>query len=341
MVLSWFQSKSSKKNPINGDESASAIDAAQNKKKTGLFGALSKTAQVLTGSLRNLTGESVDESAFDDLEDTLIQADVGLDAAVSLVDELRKKRSQFKQTTDVTSALKDGIAQRLQLTGKPNQLVLNEDVVNIVLVVGVNGAGKTTFIGKFAHQYVQQGTSVLIAAGDTFRAAAEDQLAVWAQRAGATFIQNESPDPGAVVFDALEQAKATLSSNPSQKPPLVLIDTAGRLQNKYNLMEELIKIRQVIDKAAPEGAKLHTLLVLDATTGQNALSQANLFNEAVALDGVVLTKLDGTAKGGIVLAIAQQNQLPVCYVGIGEKIDDLIPFEPDQFVNGLLGLPSS
>lgn len=333
MVLSWFTRGN--KHPLESSQKLSEEVDSKSPLGGGLFGALNKTAQAITGSLRQLVGgASIDESAMDDLEDILIQADVGLDTAVALMDELRAKRHQFKTIDDVTETLYQAMSRRLTLNNKPNALVFKPDAVNIVLVVGVNGAGKTTFVGKYAHQHVQQGTPVIIAAGDTFRAAAEDQLAVWAQRSGATLVQNNSPDPGAVVYDALEQAKAT-SFN---KAPLVLIDTAGRLQNKFNLMEELRKIKQVIDKAAPEGAKLHTLLVLDATTGQNALSQANLFNEAVELDGVVLTKLDGTAKGGIVLAIAQQNKLPVCYVGIGEKIDDLIPFNPDDFAKGLLGI---
>jgi fused signal recognition particle receptor len=201
-------------------------------------------------------------------------------------------------------------------------------------VVGVNGSGKTTFIGKLAYQFRQQGHRVLIGAGDTFRAAAEDQLAVWAERAGAEIIRADEAasggaDPAAVIFDTLKRAR-------DEGVEVVLLDTAGRLQNKFNLMEEMKKIRRIIDRERPEDSVLEALLVLDATTGQNALKQAKAFQETVDLTGVVLTKLDSSAKGGVVLAVAKEYRLPVKMVGVGEGIEDLQPFETDAFIDGLL-----
>lgn len=323
-MLSWFKKGATPSAP----ESVNPLKRA-----------LSKTANALAASFKAITlQKTVDEETFDQLEDILIQSDVGLDMAVTLVDELRKKKKTFATADDVITALKALFIANMVVPHAMQSFHFNPDVLNIVLVVGVNGAGKTTFIGKLAHQFTQQGHGVTIAAGDTFRAAAEDQLAIWAKRANATLVQAEiksdssgdNADPAAVVYDAIEQAVANKSA-------LVLIDTAGRLQNKFNLMEELRKMNQVIQKAAPANSQQETLLVLDATTGQNALSQAKLFNEAVALDGVVLTKLDGTAKGGIALAIANQNKLPVKFVGVGESIHDLIPFDANAFVHGILG----
>jgi fused signal recognition particle receptor len=343
-MLSWFK-KGAK--PSASTTSESSVDSTLSQPKNSmnpLKRALSKTANAFSASFKAITlQKTVDEDTFDQLEDTLIQSDVGLNMAVQLVDELRDKKHTFKTTDDVITALKASFVKNMLISSNDQShsnhtFDFNPNVLNIVLVVGVNGAGKTTFIGKLAHQFTQQGVGVTIAAGDTFRAAAEDQLSVWADRAKAHLVQaaiksdssGANADPAAVVYDAIEQAIANKSS-------LVLIDTAGRLQNKFNLMEELRKINQVIQKAAPAGSQQETLLVLDATTGQNALSQAKLFNEAVDLNGVVLTKLDGTAKGGIALAIAQQNQLPVKFVGVGETINDLIPFDAEVFVHGILG----
>ena len=210
-----------------------------------------------------------------------------------------------------------------------NQLKFDPKVMNIYLVVGVNGAGKTTFIGKLANRFIKQGKTVVIGAGDTFRAAAEEQLEVWANRAGATFIgAGNTKDPAAVMFESLKQAKAIGAD-------VVLLDTAGRLQNKFNLMEELRKVRKVIEQGKPEGAVMESLLVLDATTGQNALKQASVFKETVDLNGVVLTKLDGSAKGGVILTIAREHGLPVKMVGVGEGIEDLKDFHAHEFIDAL------
>ena len=244
--------------------------------------------------------DSLDDDFYDRLEESLILADVGMDVAL-----------------DATEKLEVGDS-RLDLSTQPS----------VILVIGVNGVGKTTSIGKLAYQLKKQGKKVLLCAGDTFRAAAADQLEIWANRAGVDIVrQNEGADPGAVLFDALAAAKARRSD-------VVLVDTAGRLHNKANLMKELAKLRKIIDRELPGAAK-ETLLVLDATTGQNGLIQARQFKETAGLTGIVLTKLDGTAKGGIVIAIAQELQVPVKFVGLGEGIGDLAPFDAKEFVSDL------
>ena len=271
--------------------------------------------------------DSLDDDFYEQLEESLILADAGMDVALDATEQLRRRAYDQRLLTaeQVKGALRDILAQKLAV-GDPKLDISTSP--SVVLVIGVNGVGKTTFIGKLAHQLHSQGKRVLLCAGDTFRAAAADQLEIWAGRAGVDIVrQSEGADPGAVLFDALTAAKARHSD-------VVLVDTAGRLQNKQNLMKELAKLRKIIDRETPNAAK-ETLLVLDATTGQNGLIQARQFKETAGLTGIVLTKLDGTAKGGIVIAIAQELQVPVKYVGLGEGINDLAPFDVQEFVNDL------
>ncbi len=294
-----------------------------------LKSALSLTGKNLVGQIFGIMGDSaIDEDKIDEIEETLIRADVGLDTAVAITDRLRENKGRFNSPDALMNFLQDEFAAILSPYENANRLGFEPGRLNIYLVVGVNGAGKTTFIGKLAYRFRQEGKKVVIGAGDTFRAAAEDQLAVWAQRADADLVRKDGADPAAVIFEAVEMAKA-------QGADVVILDTAGRLQNKYNLMEELRKIRGVIDKAKPQDALLESLLVLDATTGQNALKQAEVFKEAVSISGVVLTKLDGSAKGGIVLTIAREQKLPVKMIGVGEGITDLKDFHASEFVDAL------
>jgi len=297
-----------------------------------------KTAAAVTGKsfMGKLMGvlEGIDqadmEDVIDSIEELLLKADVGLDTSVEITDKLRKNKGQLKTREDVLNFLKNEFTQILAPYTDANLLNFTLDELNIYLVVGVNGAGKTTFIGKLAHLFMQAGQRVVIGAGDTFRAAATEQLEIWADRAGARFIGGkQNADPAAVIYDALKAAR-------EEEASVVLLDTAGRLQNKHNLMEELRKIKKVIDKERENGTShFESLLVLDATTGQNALKQAEVFRECVDITGVVLTKLDGSAKGGVILSIAKQFKLPVKMVGVGEGIDDLKPFDPTEFVDAL------
>ena len=293
---------------------------------------LSKTRSVLAEKLDAVVKvfRPVDDDLLDELEEALILSDLGVDTAVEAVDRLREqvKAGRLRESDQVRDALAEILADMTGGTDpEARQLKLNT-VPSVILVIGVNGAGKTTTIGKLAHNLKTEGKSVLLAAGDTFRAAAADQLEIWANRAGVDIVrQTEGADPAAVVFDALTAAKA-------RNIDVVLVDTAGRLQNKANLMKELEKISRVIDKALP-GADRETLLVLDGTTGQNALSQAKAFSETAGITGIVLTKLDGTAKGGVVISISHIMGIPVKYIGVGEKIDDLLPFDPADFVRAL------
>ncbi len=293
---------------------------------------LSKTRSVLAEKLDAVVKvfRPVDDDLLDELEEALILSDLGVDTAVEAVDRLREqvKAGRLRESDQVRDALAEILAD---MTGgadpEARKLKLNT-VPSVILVIGVNGAGKTTTIGKLAYNLKAEGKTVLLAAGDTFRAAAADQLEIWANRAGVDIVrQTEGADPAAVVFDALTAAKA-------RNIDVVLVDTAGRLQNKANLMKELEKISRVIDKALP-GADRETLLVLDGTTGQNALSQAKAFSETAGITGIVLTKLDGTAKGGVVISISHTMGIPVKYIGVGEKIDDLLPFDPADFVRAL------
>lgn len=288
---------------------------------------LRKTRDSIFGSIAGLVnaGEITDE-LYDDLEEQLILADTGADVAMRLVEELRQevRRKHLKTGADALEALKGIIREMLradgemQLSGRPA----------VVLVIGVNGVGKTTSIAKLAHLYKQQGKRVMLAAGDTFRAAAAEQLCVWAERADVPVVKhNEGADPAAVLFDAVQSAAA-------RGYDMVICDTAGRLHNKKNLMNELSKISRVVHKACGT-ASVETLLVLDAITGQNAISQASQFIDAAGATGIVLTKLDGTAKGGAVISIKAKLGLPVRFVGVGEGMDDLMEFDPDAFVDAL------
>ena len=271
---------------------------------------------------------SIDEDFFEELEEALILSDMGVDTSTEAVDTLRErvKANKIKDPEEVKACLREILVETLDV-GDP-ALDLTEKPA-VLLMIGVNGVGKTTTIGKLAHQLKQAGNRVLLAAGDTFRAAAADQLAIWADRAQVEIVRHEEgSDPAAVVFDAMNAARA-------RRVDVVLVDTAGRLHNKQNLMNELNKIRRVIDREGEKSSK-EVLLVLDATTGQNGLVQARQFKETAGITGIVLTKLDGTAKGGVVVAIAKEMGVPVKFVGLGEGIDDLQPFDPVAFVNALI-----
>ena len=271
---------------------------------------------------------SIDEDFFEELEEALILSDMGVDTSTEAVDTLRErvKANKIKDPEEVKACLREILVETLDV-GDP-ALDLTEKPA-VLLMIGVNGVGKTTTIGKLAHQLKQAGNRVLLAAGDTFRAAAAAQLAIWADRAQVEIVRHEEgSDPAAVVFDAMNAARA-------RRVDVVLVDTACRLHNKQNLMNELNKIRRVIDREGEKSSK-EVLLVLDATTGQNGLIQAKQFGESAGITGIVLTKLDGTAKGGVVVAIAKEMGVPVKFVGLGEGIDDLQPFDPVAFVNALI-----
>lgn len=293
---------------------------------------LTKTRDAVVGKVENLVRryKKIDEEFFEELEEILISADVGVNTVMELVDELRKEVK--KQRIEEAAQLKPLISEKLVGLFKENaadySLNIQEGRLNIIMFVGVNGVGKTTTIGKMAHMFKQQGKKVLLAAGDTFRAGAIEQLEVWGQRVGVDVVKHQAgADPAAVVYDGIQAAR-------SRGADILLCDTAGRLQNKVNLMEELNKVYRVIAREVPD-APHETLLVLDATTGQNAMNQARAFGEATKVSGIVLTKLDGTAKGGIVIAISNELKTPVKYVGLGEKMDDLQPFDPEQFIHAL------
>lgn len=273
--------------------------------------------------------KKIDEEFYEELEEILIGADVGVNTVMDLMDDLRAevKKRRIEDAADLQPVLSEKLMGLLR-DDTSNELRENPDGITVILFVGVNGVGKTTTIGKLAHRYKQQGKKVLLAAGDTFRAGAIEQLEVWGERVGVEVIkQQPGSDPAAVMFDAVQAAK-------QRQADVLLCDTAGRLQNKSNLMEELNKIFRVIQREIPS-APHEVLMVLDATTGQNALSQAKLFGEKSGVTGLVLTKLDGTAKGGIVIAIRQELNLPVKLVGLGEKMEDLQTFDSEQFVHAL------
>ncbi len=289
------------------------------------FNNLKNTAQALVGNVVEAVGSEEEFSDFvlDDMEDTLISADLGVNYASELVDNLRGQ-SKIKPA-QVKEYLRSEFLKTLKNAGE-NKLNYN-DGLNIYFITGVNGAGKTTLIGKLAYKFKCEGKKVLIACGDTFRAAAEEQLDIWSKRAGADIVRRDKADPASVVFEAIEKAQ-------KDGYDVLLVDTAGRLQNKFNLMEELKKIKSVIDKKAPEALR-ECILVLDANTGQNGLQQAKVFTEAVNLTSVALTKLDGSAKGAIVLAVARDMKLPVKLVGVGEKMEDLREFNSEEFIEAL------
>jgi len=287
---------------------------------------VSKTAQALVGNVVNTVAEEEEFSEFvlEDMEDTLISADLGVDFASELVDKLRGQTKV--KPSQVKEFLKNEFVKILDTTGS-SELSYKENELNIYFITGVNGAGKTTLIGKLAYKFKQEGKRVLIAAGDTFRAAAEEQVDIWSKRSGADIVRRDKADPASVVYEAIQKGV-------NENYNVILVDTAGRLQNKYNLMEELAKIKNVIDKNASQYLR-ESILVIDANTGQNGLQQAKIFKECVNLTSVALTKLDGSAKGAIVLAIAKELALPVKLVGVGEKMEDLKNFDSKEFINAL------
>ncbi|AEN87893.1 Signal recognition particle GTPase (Docking protein) [Priestia megaterium WSH-002] len=304
-------------------------DSVTQKFKDGL----SKTRNSFSERVNDLVSRyrQVDEEFFEELEEILISADVGVATVLDLIDDLKSevKRRNIKDPQDVQAVISEKLIDIYE-SGEEQigELNMQQNDLTVILFVGVNGVGKTTTIGKIAHKFKEEGKKVVMAAGDTFRAGAIEQLEVWGERVGVDVIkQSAGSDPAAVMYDAVQSAKA-------RKADVLLCDTAGRLQNKVNLMKELEKVKRVIEREIP-GAPHEVLLVLDATTGQNALSQAKTFSEATNVTGIVLTKLDGTAKGGIVLAIRNELKLPVKFVGLGEKVDDLQPFDTEQYIYGL------
>ena len=302
----------------------------EKEKKKGLFArlreGLSKTRGNMTEKVDDMVRENrkIDEDFYEELEDILLMADCGLKATTVIIDELRNrvKAGKVKDAAQAREMLKEIMVEQMDIPRPPLKWPM------VMLIVGVNGVGKTTTIGKLALRFQSIGRKVMLCAGDTFRAAAAEQLTVWAERARVPIVKHaEGADPAAVVFDAIKSAKA-------QQADLLIIDTAGRLHNKKNLMDELSKMRRVIDREYPE-ADTRCILVLDATTGQNGLMQARAFKEVAEINGIILTKLDGTAKGGIALAIRQELEVPVWYIGVGEGIDDLQPFNAKDFVEAL------
>ena len=290
---------------------------------------LTKTREALSGTLGSVFSgfSEIDDDFYDELEESLILADLGVDTSVKAVGRLRKavREQHLKTTEEAREALKEILVDMLSVGDTELNLSTHPSVI---LVIGVNGVGKTTTIGKLALRFQEIGHSVMLAAADTFRAAADEQLAVWAERAKAPIIRHqEGSDPAAVVYDAVQAAKA-------RKTDLLIVDTAGRLHNKKNLMDELSKMRRIIDREYPE-AEMRCMLVLDATTGQNGIQQAKQFKEAAEIGGIILTKLDGTAKGGVAIAIRRELNVPVWYIGVGEGIDDLQAFDAKEFVNAL------
>ena len=310
-------------------------EAEEEPEKRGFFArlkeGLSKTTQNITGKIDQMLGNytKIDEDMLEELEEILITSDVGYETTVEIVDRLRQnlKEKLIDDPAQVKTELKLVIESMLQ----ENQESLRiEEAPSILVVVGVNGVGKTTSIGKLAHQIKGQGKSVLLAAADTFRAAAADQLTIWAERAGVDIVKHqEGADPSAVIFDGIHAAK-------KRNIDVLICDTAGRLHNRKNLMQELGKIFKIVEREYPEANK-EVLLVIDATTGQNAMNQAKVFQEVAPLSGIILTKLDGTAKGGVVLAITQELKIPVKFVGVGEQIDDLQMFDASSFAEAMIG----
>jgi len=291
---------------------------------------LTKTREALSDTLGSVFSgfSEIDDDFYDELEESLILADLGMDTTMKAMDALRAKvkENRLKSTEEARKALREVLAQMVSV----GDTTLNLSTTpSVVLVIGVNGVGKTTTIGKIAHQLKDDGKKVLLCAADTFRAAAADQLEIWAGRAGVEIIrQDEGADPAAVVYDAIAAAKARRSD-------VILCDTAGRLHNKQNLMNELGKISRIIDRELPDAAK-EVLLVLDGTTGQNGLIQAKQFKEIAGLTGMIVTKLDGTAKGGVVVSVADTLGVPIKYIGVGEQMDDLMPFKADAFAEALV-----
>lgn len=270
----------------------------------------------------------VDEELLEELEEVLVMSDIGMETSVKIIDELRNKikKEKIENEDDVKKALKEIMKEILEIAEPKLNL---ETKPSVILVIGVNGVGKTTSIGKIANNLVKQGKKVVVAAADTFRAAAVEQLEIWAQRSGSTIVKKEEgSDPASVVFDAIQKTKDIGAD-------VLIVDTAGRLHNKKYLMDELFKINKVIEKEMPESSR-EVLLVLDAETGQNAISQVKAFKETTDITGLVLTKLDGTAKGGVVLGIVSENKIPVKFIGVGEQIDDMQVFNTEEFLNAII-----
>jgi len=290
---------------------------------------LTKTREALSDTLGNVfTASEIDDDFYDELEESLILADLGMDTAIRAVARLRHKvnNNNLKTVDQAREALKDILVDMLSVGDTNLDL---STTPSVILVIGVNGVGKTTTIGKIAKQLTDQGKKVLLVAADTFRAAAADQLEIWAERSGAAIVrQNEGADPASVVYDGIQSARA-------KEVDVIIIDTAGRLHNKTNLMNELNKISRIVNRELPNAAK-EVLLVLDGTTGQNGLIQAKQFKEIAGVTAIALTKLDGTAKGGIVISVADALQIPVKFVGVGEKAEDLMPFQAREFVEALI-----
>jgi fused signal recognition particle receptor len=300
------------------------LDQGVEKSRAGFFG---RIRTLLTAE------RPIDDDLWDELEELLIQADVGVQLTDDLMERLRgeHRAGEIQHSRDLFDALKDALATSLEDVAEQQAKVplVQRGALSLILVVGVNGVGKTTSIAKLANLFRSQGYSVMLAAGDTFRAAAIDQLKIWGERAQVPVVAHQpNADPGSVVFDAISAARA-------RNADLVIVDTAGRLHTKFNLMEELKKIRRVIDKQNVQ--TVTTVLVVDATTGQNAISQAQQFAKTAGLDGLVVTKLDGTAKGGVVFAVTREVGVPILFVGTGEKLDDMSDFDPDDFVDALVG----
>ncbi len=335
-MFSFFKSKSPDQ-PAVPEEPAATVaavaPAAEAPARVGwaqrLKQGLAKTREKLGGQIAGLfgVGRKIDAELFEELETILITADIGVDATQFLLDTLQKRvrREGLTEAIQLQEALKDALVDLLAPLQSP--LVITSEQPFILMLAGVNGAGKTTTIGKLAKLFQSQGKSVLLAAGDTFRAAAREQLQVWGERNNVTVVSQEKGDSAAVIFDAITAARA-------RGIDIVLADTAGRLPTQLNLMEEIRKVKRVIEKAAP-GAPHEVLLVLDANTGQNAVTQVKAFDDALGVTGLVLTKLDGTAKGGAIAAIAKARPIPVRYIGVGEGVDDLRPFEAREFVEAV------
>lgn len=314
--------------PANGQKT----ERAAPKKSSGFFkrlkNGLSKTREILTTDINDLfTGKrKIDDELLEELEELLITSDLGVQTTMELIQSISIKSSEISGPDQLKIILKEKILELLNATMKPSQGIV--DKPHVIMVIGVNGVGKTTTIGKLAARFSSSGKKVIIAAADTFRAAAIEQLTIWADRAGVDIIKHKDmSDPAAVAYDGIQAAVA-------RDADIVLVDTAGRLHTRKNLMEELKKIKRTISNKLP-GAPQEILLILDATTGQNALSQAQLFNDALDVTGIALTKLDGTAKGGIVVSICNALEIPLNYIGVGEKIEDLQEFDPVEFVNAL------
>lgn len=331
MAFNWLKKEKTtpQKASIEDEASLSSNDAPNS---SGIFSrlkkGLSKTRKILTTDIDELfTGKKqLDDSVLEELEERLITADIGVRTTMDLIERISKKTARISDAGELKLFLKEQIREFLIPQDQPRKTSFEKPLV--IMVVGVNGVGKTTTIGKIAAKMGAENKKVIVGAADTFRAAAVEQLAIWTERAGAQIVKHkDNADPAAVAFDAVEAAVA-------RKADVVLIDTAGRLHTKINLMEELKKIKRTIAKKIPGGPH-EILLVLDATTGQNALTQAQMFNDALGVTGIALTKLDGTAKGGIVISICHTLNIPLQYIGVGEKVNDLQTFDPDLFVDAL------